>query len=68
MRDNAIIKIPRKKHLRGEDGYKTFSVRIKNETADALEELAEKSNRSRNELVNFILEYAVNNAEITDQQ
>ena len=68
MRDNAIIKIPRKTHLKGEDGYKIFSVRIKNETADVLEELAEKSNRSRNELVNFILEYAVNNSEITDQQ
>ena len=68
MRDNAIIKIPRKTHLKGEDGYKIFSVRIKNETADVLEELAEKSNRSRNELVNFILEYAVSNSEITDQQ
>ena len=68
MRDNAIIKIPRKTHFKGEDGYKIFSVRIRNETADVLEELAEKSNRSRNELVNFILEYAVNNSEITDQQ
>ena len=67
MRNNATIKIPRKKHLRGEDGYKTFSVRIRNETADALEELAEKSNRSRNELVSFILEYAMNNSEIIDQ-
>lgn len=67
MRDNLTIKIPRKKHLRGKDGYKTFSVRIRNETADALEELAEKSNRSRNELVSFILEYAMNNSEIIDQ-
>ena len=67
MMDNPTIKIPRKKHLRGEDGYKTFSVRIRNETADALEELAEKSNRSRNELVSFILEYAMNNSEIIDQ-
>ena len=67
MMDNPTIKIPRKKHLRGEDDYKTFSVRIRNETADALEELAEKSNRSRNELVSFILEYGVNNSEIIDQ-
>ena len=35
--------------------------------ADALEVLAEKSNRSQNELVSFILEYAINNSEITDQ-
>ena len=66
--NSVTIKIPRKKHLRGEDGYKTFSVRIRNEIAGALEKLAEKSNRSRNELVSFILEYAVNNSEITDQQ
>lgn len=65
--DKAIIRIPRKQHLKGEDGYKTFSVRIKCEIADALEILAEKSNRSRNELVSFILEYAINNSEITDQ-
>lgn len=65
--DKAIIRIPRKQHLKGEDGYKTFSVRIRCEVAEALEVLAEKSNRSRNELVSFILEYAINNSEITDQ-
>ena len=66
MKENATIKIPKKSHMRGEDGYKIFSVRIRNETANALEELSEKSNRSRNELIGMILEYAVNHIDITD--
>lgn len=45
MKENLTIKIPKKSHLKGEDGYKIFSVRIKNETANALEELSAKSNR-----------------------
>lgn len=52
--------------MRGEDSYKIFSVRIRNETATALEELSIKSNRSRNELIGMILEYAVNHTDITE--
>ena len=66
MKENATIKIQKKPNLRGEDGYKIFSVRIKNETANALEELSAKSNRSRNELIGMILEYAVNHTDITE--
>ena len=58
------IKISKKDKMRGDDGYKTFSIRIKDETAAALEELAEKTNRSRNELINIILEHGINNVEI----
>lgn len=66
MNESAVIKIPKKSNLKGEDGYKIFSVRIRNETANALEELSIKSNRSRNELINMILEYAVVHTDITD--
>ena len=66
MKEEATIKIPKKSHLKDEDGYKIFSVRIKNETANALEELSIKSNRSRNELIGIILEYAVNHTDITE--
>ena len=58
------IRISKKDKVRGDDGYKTFSIRIKDETAAALEELAEKTNRSRNELINIILEHGINNVEI----
>ncbi len=61
------IKIPKKSAVRGDDGYKTFSVRIKEETVAALDQLAAESNRSRNELINYFLDYGVNNAEIIDQ-
>jgi predicted DNA-binding protein len=58
------IKISRKDKARGDDGYKTFSIRIKEGTVNALDELTLKTNRSRNELINIILESAVNNVEI----
>ncbi len=60
MKDKLIIK---RKPLKGEDGYKTFSIRIKDETVDSLDELAQKTNRSRNELINILLEYAIKNCD-----
>lgn len=53
-----------KKNLRGDDGYKTFSVRIKDETVNDLDELSKKTNRSRNELINILLNYAIENCEV----
>ena len=53
-----------KKSLKGEDGYKTFSIRIKDETAGELDELARQTNRSRNELINILLEFAIKNCEV----
>ena len=61
------IKIFKKDGVRGEDGYKTFSIRVKEGTVAALDALAAKSNRSRNELINMILEHAVDNIEVVDQ-
>ena len=65
MQKETFIKIP--KRMRGEDGYKVFSVRIRNETADALEALSKQSNRSRNELIGMILDYAVNHIDIIEE-
>lgn len=64
----GTIIIRKKSGLRGEDGYKTFSVRLREETVVALEALAEKSNRSRNEVINLVLEQALGNGniEVTD--
>ena len=53
-----------KKPLKGEDGYKTFSIRIKEDTVQKLDDLARESNRSRNELINMLLDYAIENSEI----
>ncbi len=61
MEDKLIIN---KKNLKGEDGYKTFSVRIKEETVTKLNKLSEDTNRSRNELINILLEYAIDNSKV----
>ena len=53
-----------KKTLRGEDGYKTFSIRVKDETVEALERIVAETNRSRNEIVNVLLNFAIKYAEI----
>lgn len=53
-----------KKSLKGEDGYKTFSIRIKEETVTELENLAKETNRSRNELINILLDFAIENCEV----
>lgn len=61
MKEKLIIN---KKSLKGEDGYKTFSIRIKDETVTKLDELAKATNRSRNELINIFIDYAIDNCEI----
>ncbi len=61
MNDKLIIN---KKSLKGEDGYKTFSIRIKDEVVENLNALAKETNRSRNELINILLEYAINNCQV----
>jgi metal-responsive CopG/Arc/MetJ family transcriptional regulator len=59
---DPILKISKKDTPRGEDGYKTFSIRIREETVAKLDEIAAKSNRSRNELVNIMLEFGIENS------
>ncbi|MBQ3054578.1 MAG: ribbon-helix-helix protein, CopG family [Oscillospiraceae bacterium] len=61
MEEKLIIK---KKSLQGEDGYKTFSVRIKEETVLKLSKLAEETNRSRNELINLLLDFAIDRCQV----
>jgi len=61
MKEKLIIN---KKSLKGEDGYKTFSIRIKDETVANLDQLSAQTNRSRNELINILLDYAIKNSEV----
>ena len=61
MNEKLIIN---KKSLKGEDGYKTFSIRIKDETVSDLEKLSNETNRSRNELINILLDFALKNCEV----
>ena len=61
--ENLII---RPKHLRGEDGYRVFSVRIKTDILDRLDEIAAQTGRSRNELVRLFLEYALDHCVVEE--
>ena len=61
MKEKLII---RKKGIKGEDGYKTFSIRIKEETVERLEHLSAITGRSRNELIGILLDYAIDNSEV----
>ena len=54
------------KNLRGEDGYRTFSIRIRDDIVSELEVLTEKTGRSRNELIDILLRYAITRCEIDD--
>ena len=56
-----------KKPLKGDDGYKTFSIRIKNELIDEIDKISSLTNRSRNELIGILLEYATKNCEIEEK-
>lgn len=61
MKNKLIIS---KKNLKGEDGFKTFSIRISEETVERLEKLSSETNRSRNELIGILLDYAIENCEV----
>lgn len=53
------IKITKKIARRGDDGYKVVSVRMKDKTIERLDEMSAKTNRSRNELINILVESAM---------
>ncbi|MCM1181990.1 MAG: ribbon-helix-helix domain-containing protein [Roseburia sp.] len=61
--DKLIIK-PKK--FKGNDGYKTFSIRIKEELVDSIDTISAKTEHSRNELIGIFLEYAIRHCEIED--
>ena len=61
-----VIKITKKSTRRGDDGCKVVSVRMKDELIERLDELSAKTNRSRNELVNLLLNAAMDIVKIEE--
>jgi hypothetical protein len=57
MNDETLIVRP--KRQKGEDGYKVFSIRIKEETVSKIEEISGQTGHSRNELIGMFLEFAL---------
>ena len=61
MKEKLIIN---RKGLKGDDGYRTFSIRIREETVAGLDRLSAETNRSRSELINILLDFAIRNCEV----
>lgn len=59
-----MAKEPLKIKRRSEDGHRIISVRIREDILADLDRLASETNRSRNELINTILEHGIKNVEI----
>ena len=53
--DKLIIK---PKNIKGDDGYRTFSIRVKEDLVVRLDEISAQTGRSRNELIGLFLEFA----------
>lgn len=62
--DDDLILIP--KRAKGDDGYKTFSIRIKEELAAKLDEISSKTGHSRNELIGIMIEYSIEHCKIEE--
>ena len=63
--DNLILK-PKKG--KGDDGYRVFSIRVPEETMIRLDELSSKTNRSRNELINTLLDFAMDRCIVEEEK
>lgn len=60
------IRIKKKAARRGDDGYKVVSVRMRETTIERLDDLSAKTNRSRNELINILIESAMDIVKIEE--
>lgn len=65
MSDNKLVLKSRR--LRGEDGSKVLSVRMREGLIDRVDDIANKTGRSRNELFSVLIEYALDNCIIKDK-
>lgn len=61
MEEKLVIN---RKKLKGEDGYRVFSIRVRKETVCNLDRISQASNRSRNDIINLLLDYAIKNCEV----
>ena len=50
-----------------DDGYKIVSVRMKDELLERLEALSAQTNRSRNELINLLLNAAIDIVRVEEE-
>lgn len=56
----------RPKQLKGNDGYKVFSIRVRDELIEDIEDIAKRTGHSRNELIGMFLEYAIGHCRVEE--
>lgn len=62
--DNKLI--IKSKKCKGNDGYKIFSIRIKESLVENIDTISLKTGHSRNELIGILLEYAITHCRIEE--
>ncbi len=55
-KEHLIVKLKRPK---GDDGYKTFSIRIREDIVNRIDVISNQTGRSRNELISMLISYAL---------
>lgn len=55
------------KRPKGDDGYKVFSIWIKEDIVKRLDTISAETGRSRNELIGLFLEYAADHCKIENK-
>ena len=62
MKKEKLIIHP--KRPKGDDGYKSFSIRIKEDIVQRIDEISAQTGRSRNELIGIFLEFSLDRCSI----
>ena len=65
MENEKLIIHP--KRPKGDDGHKTFSIRVKEDLVTQLDAVAAQTGHSRNELIGIFLEYALKHCTISER-
>lgn len=65
MSDSHLVIHP--KPPKGEDGYRIFSVRIKEDLLARINDIAARTGYSRNELIGQFLEFAIDRCTVADK-
>jgi metal-responsive CopG/Arc/MetJ family transcriptional regulator len=60
------IRISKKSRDHGDDGHKIISLRIRQDMLERIEYMANKTDRSRNEVINILLSAALENAVVVE--
>ena len=56
------------KRAKGEDGYKTFSIRVKEEVVERINGISARTGHSSNELIGMFLEFALDRCTLSENE